>query len=172
MTDPDRSHGTGVKPAIIRFVGTPNEQFAHAEQTRWKRFLSFFWPFANKAGLAAKQAVSLADEFRAAEIAKRNAVAGKLAAQAADISAAKDTKRQENMRIVNSEIERIFSDNGSPEIAKKLQLANLLAENPQIAEQLELLESLYDKFRLQYGMQAEIERPTDVPLDEEDEEAI
>jgi len=169
MIDPDRSHETEVQPAIIRFVGTPNEQFASEEQTRWHRFLSFLWPFANKAGLAAKHTISLADEFRAAEIAKRNAEAEKVAAEAADISAAMDTKRQETIRIVNSEIERIFSDTGTPEIAKKLQLANLLAGNPQIAQQLELIESLCVNLRLKHGTQVEIERPRDFPLLEQDE---
>ena len=150
---------TETQPALIKFEGTPTDQQSDGEPTRWRRFLNFFWPWARKAGVSAKNAVSLADEFRKAEISKRTAEADKIAAEAADITAAMDSKRQETVRTVNDEIQRIFSDDELPEMAKQLQLANLLAANPELAEQLEKIEHIYELLKLNHGTRIEVQPP-------------
>jgi hypothetical protein len=172
MSNPDPFLNTESQQAIIRFEGAPSVPHQPGEEVRWRRFLAMVWPWARQAGVAAKRAASLADEFRAAEIRQRNAIADKAGAEAAEISTATDSVRQETVRVVNEEIERIFSDNGIPEFAKRLQLANLLSANPQLLQQLERIESMYERIKSENGTKVEIEKPKGISLNDAPEDAI
>lgn len=142
--------------AIIKFVGSPNEPDKPSEPTRWQRFLRFVWPWAQKTGWVAQYGAELGQAFAEAELAKRQGEAQKLAMDVANAAAERDHKEQQTVRVVNEEIARIFSQDEQPDVSRKLQLANLLAANPQIAEQLEVIESLYAKLRYRHGALVEL----------------
>ena len=84
----------------------------------------------------------LGREISVAELTKRQAEAKKVYMEAESIGAECNDKKQRTVRFVNEEIARIFSQDDQPEMSKRLQMANLLAENPKIAEQLKVLETL------------------------------
>ena len=64
--------------------------------------------------------------------------------------------RTERMRAMNKVLSDIFSAQDLPESDRKTQLANLLAENPEIAEQLDKIESIYERLTMLYGVRVEI----------------
>lgn len=165
MTDFDPD--TETQPAVIKFEGNPTNPQSEKESTRWRRFLNLIRLWGTRAGLVAEDAYSLADEFGKAEIAKKNAEAEKIAAEAAEITAASDSKRQETVITVNDEIQRIFSDNETPELAKRLQLTNLLSANPELAAQLEKIEEISDMLKIQHGTRVEFQQPEDTSSDAE-----
>ena len=143
---PDQSE----KNAIVKFEGRPNNFADPAEQTRWERFKEFIWPFARSGGKWAKHGVELGDAFAEARVGKEQSVASEHAAKAAEHAAKADLHRTENAILCNEEMQRIFSAEGSDGL-KKLQLARLLAENPQIQNQLDAVEGIMDRLCLTRG---------------------
>jgi hypothetical protein len=104
------------------------------------------WNWSSRAKKWAWKVASFATEtgraISQAEVSKREGEAKKANMEAESIAAECNHKKQQTVKIVNEEIERIFSQDDQPEMSKRLQLANLLAENPQIAEKFKLLEEL------------------------------
>jgi hypothetical protein len=142
--------------AIIKFVGLPNQLGKPNESTRWRRFLQFLRPWAKKTGWVAQYGAEFGQAFAEAELAKRQGEAQKLAMEAANIAAERDHKEHQTVKAVNEEIARIFSQDDQPELARKLQLANLIAANPQIAKQLEIIEAFYVGLQCRYGTSVEL----------------
>ncbi len=136
--------------AIVKFEGRPNDFTDPREQTRLQRFKRFIWPFARSGGKWAKHGAELADAYAVARVEKEQSVASEHAAKAAEHAAKADILRTEKVILCNEELQRIFSEEGSDGL-KKLQLAGLLAENPQIRKQLDVVEGLIDRLCLTKG---------------------
>ena len=142
--------------AIVKFEGRPNEPTHSGEKSRWAKFKRLIWPFAKRGGEWAKYGAGLGTAFAEAEVAKKENEAAKLAAEAADTAAAADLKRAEKVKVVNDEIERIFTDPDVPNEAKTLQLANLLQDNPELAQQVERVGELINQLRLKRNVHVEL----------------
>lgn len=136
---------------LIRFEAAPNEPDRPQEKTRWRRFAEFF---RNKSTSLFGRAEELGEAYAEARVTKENAEAQKFAAEAAEATARADQARQETLRVVNDEIERIFSDGSLPEAARALQLANLLAKNSEIVEQLDRIREVYERLHTLRGLRA------------------
>lgn len=134
--------------SIIKFVGRPTILKDKSELTRWKRFLKFIWPWAKEGGKLIARSKQLTEDFYQAEVIKKTNEADKFAAEASNIAAERELKIQQKVRVVNDEIAKIFSDNNVPDIAKQLQLANLIANNPEIASQLNKIDELVTKLKV------------------------
>jgi hypothetical protein len=135
--------------AIVRYEGRPNEASRPAEKTRWQRFLEFIHIKSRKTG-------ELGEAYADAEVAKKKNEAAKVAADAADIAAHADLTRIKVVKAVNDEIERIFSEVNLPPAARMMQLNVLAKEHPEIMEQLDKLESIEDRLRLNRGVRIQI----------------
>lgn len=133
---------------IVKFIGQPNDPQTDGELTKWKRFLKFITPWAREGGKLVAKGKQMTEEYYQAEIVKKQSESYKLAEEAANIAAEKDLKIQEKVKVINDEIARIFSDDNLPNVAKQMQLANLLANNPEIAEQLKVIEDMVEKMKV------------------------
>ncbi|MEM9276787.1 MAG: hypothetical protein AAGA80_28190 [Cyanobacteria bacterium P01_F01_bin.143] len=156
--------------ALIKFTGKPKEPDRPEETTRWRKFLKFIWPWANKGGQLVNRVKEITEAYYSSEAVKKENEANKFAAEAENIAADTDLKKQEKVKVVNEEIQRIFSQDNVPDTAKKLQLANLLANNPQIGEQLEKIESIVQKMKVVNfsEFELELENNEDKRLDKPD----
>ena len=152
----DRPWGSPETTALVRFSGAPRNDSDPAERTRWQQFLGFFKPWANKGGEFVGRAHELADAYAESEVAIRQTQAQKYAAEAAEAAARTETLRQEKVKAVNDEIARIFTSDQLPDVAKQLQLATLLAANPDIAEQLNKIENIWTRLHLRHGTEIEL----------------
>ncbi|MFC4096438.1 hypothetical protein [Euzebyella saccharophila] len=132
---------------IVKFIGRPTNLQSEVELTKWKRFLKFIWPWAKEGGKLISRGKELTEDFYQAEVDRKSKEADKFAAEAANIAAEKDLKIQQKVKVVNEEITRIFSDNNVPDLAKQLQLANLIANNPEISAQLDKIEEVVSKLK-------------------------
>lgn len=137
--------------ALVRVQGRPREPGHAHEPSRWQKLKRVLWPFAKAGGEWAKYGENLAKDFAEAEVAKRSAEAEKLAAEAAKLAEEAETQKQRRGFAVNAEIREIAESSCSDE-AKLLQLANLMAENPQIASQLRVIETLLSELRENRGL--------------------
>ena len=135
------------KNAVLKFSGTPNEPESPKEKSRWKNFLKIIWPWAREGGRLLSKGKKLTEKYYEAEVSKKQNEAEKIAEEAANIAADTDLKNQQKVKLVNEEISRIFSDGDLPDVAKQLQLANLMAENPEIAEQMSKIEDMVLRMR-------------------------
>lgn len=133
--------------SIVKFVGRPNDARNKLELNKWKKFLKFIWPWAKEGGKLIAKSKQLTEDFYQAEVTKKQNEAMKFAEEASNIAAEKDLKVQEKVKVVNDEIARIFSDKDVPDMAKQLQLANLIANNPEIAAQLNKIEDIVSKLK-------------------------
>lgn len=136
--------------AIVKFEGRPNDFTDPVEQTRWQSFKRFISPFSRSGGKWAKHGAELADAYAGARVGKEQSIASEHAAKAAEHAAKADLQRTQKAILCNEELQRIFSEEGS-EGLKKLQLASLLAENPQIQKQLDIVEGIIDRLCLTRG---------------------
>ena len=141
---------------MVKFTGTPNKSSREGEQKRWWHFLNVLNPWGKKVGLAADATASMGVAFAKAELSKKVGEGAKLAAEAAELAARKDKLNAETVGVVNDEIARIFAQEGIPDVGKKLQLANLLASNPQIAEQMDNIEAMLTDLKYEHGTVVEI----------------
>lgn len=132
---------------VVRFVGTPKGGLEEKELTRWERFLAFITPWAKEGSKVASKAKKLAEENFEADVAKKKREVEKFAAETAEIAENIEIKKQQRVTMVNDELQRIFSDNNLPDLAKKLQLANLLASNPEIEAQLGKIDDIITKLK-------------------------
>lgn len=132
---------------IVKFVGRPVDTKDEKELSNWKKFLKFIWPWAKEGGRLISRSKQLTEDFYQAEVSKKQNEATKFAAEAANIAAETDLKVQQKVKIVNEEISRIFSDPNIPEIAKQLQLANLMTKNPDLVDQLNKIEQIVSKLK-------------------------
>ena len=135
--------------AIVRYEGRPNEGDRPAEKTRWQRFLEFLH-------IKSRKTQELGKSYSDAELAKRNNEAAKIAAEAAQIAARTDLTRAKVVKLVNDEIQRIFTDESLPTEAVMMQLHVLAKEHPEILQQLKKLENLAETLRLRRGVQLQI----------------
>jgi hypothetical protein len=141
---------------MMQLSGDPREQHLPGEISRWRRFLRWFRPWAKKSEGVIGRAHQLADAYAESEVAIRATQAQKYAAEAAEAAARTEGLKQDRVRVINDEIARIFSSSGLPDIAKQLQLANLLAANPDIAEQLSRIETIWKRLHLIHGTRIEL----------------
>jgi hypothetical protein len=140
------------KQALVRFDGRPNDSKVPHELTRWQKFKRWILPFVSESGAWAQYGISLADQYAMAEIDMRKSQAAKTAAEAANIAADTDIKRQGKVKLANQELRDIFADANSSDTAKMIQLASLLAANPEIHSQLDKIEDLLAKLHLTRGV--------------------
>lgn len=150
---------------IMRLDGQPNQPDAPHEKTRWQRFLDVVWPWAHKGSIWAVAGADLAQDYAKAKIANENNDAAKKGAEAAEKAAEADLKRQEVVKVCNEEITRIFMDDSLPSGAKALQLANVVAANPQIAAQLEKVRAMMETLHWKRGADVQI-APLELPKPE------
>lgn len=143
----------------IEFKGIPQEVESVGEKSRWRAFLDFVNPWANRGKALIKTAKELGKEHvqtlneinkaeakkRTGEAIKSHAEAEKIKEEAAEIAA---RKSNEKVKAVNDEIVRIFSDESLPDQAKALMLANVMNENPEISAQLEKIIDMMSKLQL------------------------
>ena len=135
--------------AIIRFDGRPNDADSSIEKTRWKRFLEFLH-------LSSSRSQELVEAYAGAEVARKQNEAAKLAAEAAQIAARSDLTRVQAVKVVNEEIQRIFTDKDVPPEAKVMQLSVLAKEHPEILAQLKIIEEYAESLRLTKGVQIQV----------------
>lgn len=144
--------------AIQVYRGEPHDPSASKEPSRWSRFLAWFLP-----GLRKK--VQLADELASnyarakvgqeeAEAEKRKAEAQRAAAEAAETAARADAARMQEVKQFCDIVDGV--DFSSPGPADALKLARLLQENPEVAEQLNTVASLFDRLRLMHGTEVQV----------------
>ena len=152
--------GDEKREALIRFEGAPNQPDRPQEKARWRRFVGFL---REKGGSIFRRAEDLGEAYAEARVTKENAEAEKFAAEAAEATARADQVRQETVRAVNEEITRIFSDDGLPDFARGLQLANLLTRNPEIIEQLDRIQEVYEHLHVLHGLRAALGTGKAVP---------
>ena len=129
--------------SAINTVSAPGEN--GISNGRWHK-TKLAWNWTKRAWYCvwkvAQFGTELGREISVAELAKRQADAKKVCMEAESIGAECNDKKQRTVRFVNEEIARIFLQVDQSEMSKRLQIANLLAENPQIAEHLKVLETL------------------------------
>ena len=78
-------------------------------------------------------------------------------AEAANLAADAERRRRNTAIATNREITRIMQS-GLPEPAKRLQLANLLSNCPEILAQLDRIDRLYTELAEQNGLSVEMIR--------------
>ena len=135
--------------AIVRYEGRPNEADRPAEKTRMRRFLELLH-------LVSRKTTEVAEAYADAEVTKKENEAVKIAAQAAEIAARADLTRTIEVKVVNDEIRRIFSEEDMPVETVKMQLKALAERHPEILEQSEKIEQLVERLRLRRGAQFQI----------------
>ncbi|MEM8937719.1 MAG: hypothetical protein AAGC64_00060 [Bacteroidota bacterium] len=129
--------------AIVKLSSRPKLPDKPNEISKWKRFLNYINPWAKKLNKAA----DITQAYYEGEAFKRHNEGKKFAAEAAEIASRIKVSNQEKVKLVNDEIERIFTNDGLPYEAKMLQLANLVANNPEIAEQLQKVKDMSEVLR-------------------------
>jgi hypothetical protein len=145
--------------SILEFAGIPNEPNKADESNRWQKFLGWFSWIGNT-GRLLKKGVGLARLATESHSNKNNAQAAEFAAKAAESAARADQTRQQTVTVVNDEIERIFTNPDTPDLAKHLQFAKLIEANPAIADQLDRVSEIYQRLRLIHGTTIEIQAGT------------
>ena len=150
--------------SIVKYEGTPNEPFRAKEQSRWRQFLRAIWPFAQEGGKWAQYGTDLGRTFAEAEVADRVNRAEKTAAETAEIAASADLKRQESVRVFNTEIDSIFAQDNLPDSAKMLKLAKLFEANPELVQQVDRVTHILERLTLQRGAKVAFQLP---PPDED-----
>ena len=135
--------------AIVRYEGRPNEADRPAEKTRWQRFREFLHRSSRKTH-------QLGEAYAGAEVAKKRNEAAKVAAEAAEIASRADLNRAKEIKVVNDEIERIFTNEDLPPAAVMMQLRVLAKGHPEVLQQIEELEKLVETLRLRKGVQLQI----------------
>lgn len=149
------------KSSLIKFNGTPNSSDSYIEFSRWKQFKKFIFSWGKEGGILISKTKKITEEYYTAEVHKKENEALKFAEEAKDIAAQKDLKVQEKVKIVNDEIERIFSDGVDFSNPKtQLQLANLISNNPDILQQLNKISSMITNLKLIHGTNVEIDPTT------------
>ena len=139
-------------------AGVPRNRDAKDEDKKWKRFKSFF-------RRKAKKGVKLGEAYAAAEVSKKQSDARKNLEEAAKLAAEKDKiKTEENLqkqKVVqefNKAVDDIYADDGLPESAKKLKLAKLMENNPEIIKQIDKINTIVDKLSYTKGMVFEVQQ--------------
>lgn len=135
--------------AIVRFEGRSNDAVSPTEKTRWKRFLEFLH-------LSSRKTYEFGEAYAGAEVAKKENEAAKLAAEAAEIAAKSDLTRAQTVKVVNEEIQRIFTNKDLPPEAKVMQLSVLAKEHPEILAQLKIIEEHTESLRLTKGVKIQL----------------
>ena len=135
--------------AIVRYEGRPHKSNRPEVKTRWRRCLEFLH-------LSSRKTQELGEAFAGAEVAKKQNESAKVAAEAAEIAAKADLTRKQAVKLVNDEIQRIFTDENLPQEAKAMQLSVLAKENPEILEQIEIIRERVESSRLTKGVQIQI----------------
>ncbi|MCZ6653297.1 MAG: hypothetical protein O7D91_09765 [Planctomycetota bacterium] len=135
--------------AIVRYEGRSNDAVSPVEKTRWKRFLEFLH-------LSSCKTHEFGEAYAGAEVAKKENEAAKLAAEAADIVAKSDLTRAQTVKVVNEEIQRIFTNKDLPREAKAMQLSVLAKEHPEILAQLKIIEEHAESSRVTRGVQIQL----------------
>ena len=135
--------------AIVRYEGRPHESDRLAEKTRWQGFLEFLHLKSRKTG-------ELGEAYAEAEVAKKKNEAVRVAAQAADFATHADLNRIKEVKAVNDEIQRIFTNANLPEEARKMQLRALANAHPEILEQSEKIERQIKTLGLRKGVRLQI----------------
>jgi len=168
-------HLDGQEKVPIASVGAaPREPDKSGEKSKWVALLKFLKEHGQKIvevgslGTARGRARwdAKTSVINAEAKVKKKEVEIK-AAEAAAYAAKTDHQRQETVKVVNQEIERVLESDAS-EVTKMMQLANLMAANPQIAEQLGRIKEMYEFLHSARGFRMEIEaRPELVEAEEE-----
>lgn len=135
--------------AIVRFEGRPNEADRPAEKTLMRRFLELLH-------LVSRKSSEVAEAYADAEVTKKENEAVKIAAQAAEIATRADLNRAEEVKIVNEEIRRIFTNEDVPVEAVKMQLQALAKAYPEILEQSERINQMIEELRIKRGARLQI----------------
>jgi len=135
--------------AIVRYEGRANDPNRPAEKSRMRRFLELLH-------LVSRKTSDVAEAYADAEVTKKENEAVKIAAQAAEIATRADLNRTEELKIVNDEIRRIFSDEELPEDAVKMQLGVLAQRHPEILAQSKRIDEIIEKLRLTRGAQVQL----------------
>ena len=145
-----------LKGCLVKVEGRPKSPSSEDEPTRWERFKHWLFP-------RWKGGKELARDFARAELGQREAEAAKRVNEAAKIAADRektevetDVARQEVVRKFNENVEEIFKDDGLPPAAKKLKLAKLIEQNPDLEKQLEKVHALVDELAWKRGTQIQI----------------
>lgn len=102
------------------------------EIPKWKRFIAFFVPSIVK---KVNKTIDIAENYYGGEGEKRIKEGNKFAEEAIHIAEKTKFLKQEQVKQVNDELERIFSNSDIPEEIKFLQFSILLDKNPYVKEQ-------------------------------------
>lgn len=144
------------KATLVKVEGAPNVPNKPADKRLWSRFKRWLFPHIYKTE-------KLATEYAEAKVQKEKSSARKIAEEAADIAAKKDTERakkalldQEEVLKFNSAVDDIFGDDGLPEEAKVLKFAKLMEKNPRVIEQLDRVKEVIERLRLTRGVSIDV----------------
>jgi hypothetical protein len=137
---------------IQRFEGVPRKTGRRRERTLWKKFLGMF---SSRLGLcdelATEYATAYVNELKAEAEIKRNE-----AAKIADESA---LERSKGTKAVFSLIDEAFGSN--PDVAEQLKIAQLLTDQPHLAEQLRRIAEKEKDLAARYGTRVDVRRASE-----------
>ena len=132
----DDWHEKQTMDKLQTYKGVPSEFEDYAERSRWRRFLKGIAKFAP--WFIHKH--NLSEQYLEAKVAQEHAKAEKIAAETAEIVARREHQEIQNLKKLCDILdENIFGVDGASSI--ELKLAQLRKVSPQIAEQIQLIES-------------------------------
>lgn len=142
-----------VEDAVIHDVKGVPKRSNKNESSRFRAFLAFFLP-------RLKKQEELAIAFEEATVRKLDAEGEKLLQEAAKLAAEKDIARQQELKLFQENVERTFSADDRPEVVL-LKMAKLLQSNPEIAAQLNKVNSVLDRLASERNCHVTFREPDD-----------
>lgn len=156
---------------IVNFNAQPNNIDKRRERNIFKRFLALINPWAVKAR-------NITEDYYGGEAARRVNEAEKFAAETAEIAARTELAKLEKVKLENELIDQVFKDDNLPPQAKMIKMANILANNPKLTEQMEKVDEMlavlgavnFTKVDIAIPLDSEIEDKTEISKKQEEEE--
>jgi len=136
------------------------------KKTRWNGFLNLLSSKIEKVEDLCARYLEGKIKIKESQAQKTIQEAAEIAAKTEAIKAKTSILKQNRDKDFNKNVDDVFADDASPDIAKKLKLANLLANNPDMIEQLKKVNSLIEELGWKKGTQFEIVDSPTVALPE------
>ena len=140
---------------ITGVSAAPQEPDKEGEKGKWQVFIDLIGKYKDKIFETGALATERVRERYDAGTESIRQEAEIKAMQAAEHAAKVDHQRKETEIAINNQIGKIFEAD-TPEAAKIVQLAHLVANNPEIAAQLEKMEQMYAFLKVTRGVRIEI----------------
>jgi hypothetical protein len=137
--------------------GFPRSPDSKKENEKWKLFKFFL-------GKKIKKGAELGESFVVANVSKRQSEvrknleeAARINAERKNIEAEERLKKQKEVQEFSKTVDDIFANDGQPSAAKKLKLAKLINNNPEIESQINKINDLIDRLSYTKGTVFELQ---------------